>query len=182
MLAGVCGGLAMYFAIDPTIVRLVFAIVTLTTGLGLIIYPILWAVMPREPERTPAAFGPIDTIVQPRVSEMPRYERAAVPSERYAFDPMTGEPTRTPTTGSTVSLGKDAVYAEQQPYAAQQPIYDAPPLAQQPSIRRKRLNWVGIVLVGFGAMILADQLGINTDIIFPIILMAIGGLLIWRRS
>src|SRR5215211_5604527 len=47
IVAGVCGGLAEYFAIDPVIVRLIFVLVTLTSGIGLFIYPILWLVMPK---------------------------------------------------------------------------------------------------------------------------------------
>ncbi|HWQ15261.1 MAG TPA: PspC domain-containing protein, partial [Roseiflexaceae bacterium] len=47
VIAGVCGGLAEYFHIDPVIVRLVFVLVTLTSGLGLIVYPVLWMVMPK---------------------------------------------------------------------------------------------------------------------------------------
>lgn len=50
MLAGVCGGLAQYIGIDPTIVRLVWAIVTLFTGvaLGIIIYIICALVIPKD--------------------------------------------------------------------------------------------------------------------------------------
>jgi phage shock protein C len=47
IIAGVCGGLAEYFGIDPVIVRLIFVLVALTTGVGLLIYPILWLVMPK---------------------------------------------------------------------------------------------------------------------------------------
>jgi len=47
IIAGVCGGLAEYFVIDPVIVRLIFVLVTLTSGIGLLVYPILWLVMPR---------------------------------------------------------------------------------------------------------------------------------------
>ncbi|NTV66030.1 MAG: PspC domain-containing protein, partial [Oscillochloris sp.] len=47
MIAGVCGGLAEYFNIDPVIVRLIFVLVTLTSGLGLPVYLVLWIVMPR---------------------------------------------------------------------------------------------------------------------------------------
>ena len=47
VVAGVCGGLAEYFAIDPVIVRLIFVLVTLTSGIGLLVYPILWLVMPK---------------------------------------------------------------------------------------------------------------------------------------
>jgi phage shock protein C len=47
IVAGVCGGLAEYFVIDPVIVRLIFVLVTLTSGIGLLVYPILWLVMPK---------------------------------------------------------------------------------------------------------------------------------------
>ncbi len=46
MIAGVCGGLGLYFAIDPVIVRLLFVVLAMTTGLTIILYPILWLVMP----------------------------------------------------------------------------------------------------------------------------------------
>ena len=47
IIAGVCGGLAEYFGLDPVIVRLIFVLVTLTTGIGFIVYPVLWLVMPK---------------------------------------------------------------------------------------------------------------------------------------
>lgn len=49
MVAGVCGGLAEYFDIDATLVRALFVIVTLLGGSGLLIYIILWLVMPEAP-------------------------------------------------------------------------------------------------------------------------------------
>jgi phage shock protein C len=48
MIAGVSGGLAEYFNIDPTIVRLIFVITALAGGPGLLVYLILWFVMPEE--------------------------------------------------------------------------------------------------------------------------------------
>lgn len=48
MLAGVCGGLGEYFNIDPVIVRLIFVLVTLTSFIGLFLYPILWLLMPKS--------------------------------------------------------------------------------------------------------------------------------------
>src|SRR5262245_44827421 len=47
IIAGVCGGLAEYFGVDPVIVRLIFVLVTLTTGIGVLLYPVLWLVMPK---------------------------------------------------------------------------------------------------------------------------------------
>jgi phage shock protein C len=48
MLAGVCAGLAAYFGIDVTLVRLGFAVFTIFWGLGALIYLIAWAVIPEE--------------------------------------------------------------------------------------------------------------------------------------
>ncbi len=50
MIAGVCGGIAEYFDIDPVIVRIVAAILLLPGGLpGLLPYVILWVVVPLDP-------------------------------------------------------------------------------------------------------------------------------------
>lgn len=49
MLFGVCGGIAEYFDIDPTIVRLIVAALVLGMGSGLIIYLVAAIVMPKNP-------------------------------------------------------------------------------------------------------------------------------------
>lgn len=49
VLGGVAGGLAQYFNIDPIIVRILFVVFTLTHGMGLLLYIILWVVVPEEP-------------------------------------------------------------------------------------------------------------------------------------
>ena len=46
MIAGVCAGLAEQFGISVTILRLAFVLGTLMGGPGLVIYLVLWAVMP----------------------------------------------------------------------------------------------------------------------------------------
>lgn len=50
MLAGVCGGLGAYFDIDPTLIRLLFVLSTLFSGLGILIYLAMWFIVPEEPE------------------------------------------------------------------------------------------------------------------------------------
>ena len=49
MIGGVCGGLAEYFSLDPTIVRVGFAVLTVASlGLGgVLVYIIVWAITPR---------------------------------------------------------------------------------------------------------------------------------------
>jgi phage shock protein C len=46
MVAGVAAGLADYMNLDPTIVRLLFVLLALAGGPGILIYLILWVVMP----------------------------------------------------------------------------------------------------------------------------------------
>lgn len=46
IIGGVCAGLGLYFGIDPVIVRLLFVVLGLTTGLTVVLYPILWVIMP----------------------------------------------------------------------------------------------------------------------------------------
>jgi phage shock protein C len=48
MFAGVAAGLAQYFGVDVTIMRLVFVLAVLS-GLSPLVYVILWIVMPEEP-------------------------------------------------------------------------------------------------------------------------------------
>ena len=49
MIAGVCGGLASYFHLDPTIVRLVFILLFLAGASGVLVYLVLWLITPLEP-------------------------------------------------------------------------------------------------------------------------------------
>lgn len=46
MLGGVCSGIANYFDIDPVIVRLIFVVMFLGLGVGLLAYIIAWIVVP----------------------------------------------------------------------------------------------------------------------------------------
>lgn len=50
MLAGVCGGLGEYFNLDPTLIRVLFAVAVLAGfGTGIVIYIVLAIIMPPRP-------------------------------------------------------------------------------------------------------------------------------------
>jgi len=53
MIAGVCGGLASYIGIDPTLVRLLFVLGLFAVGGTFFAYIVMMIVIPEEP--TPAA-------------------------------------------------------------------------------------------------------------------------------
>ncbi len=48
MIAGVAAGIANYFNIDSTIVRLIFVVTALTGGPGILAYLIMWVLMPED--------------------------------------------------------------------------------------------------------------------------------------
>lgn len=45
-IAGVCGGLADYLDVDPTVVRIIFLLLLLTASMGFWIYLAIWIVAP----------------------------------------------------------------------------------------------------------------------------------------
>lgn len=204
MIGGVCGGLAEYFNIDPVIVRLIFVLVTLTSGLGLLIYPVLWIIMPKaglpvnsspyipqSPEEWHTRMRAIgqeanqlgQEVREVLLREQPVHAQRRVdapstygeipPASSYRFDPLTGEPIQpqAPTTGQTISLHVD-------PSNLQHVDQRAP---AQPVPPRKRWHRIGILLIGFGVLFFADQIGIDLDLIFPLMMILGGFLLLFRK-
>jgi phage shock protein PspC (stress-responsive transcriptional regulator) len=49
-LAGVCGGLAQYFNLDATLIRVLFIVLAVLGGAGLVIYLAMWIIVPNEPQ------------------------------------------------------------------------------------------------------------------------------------
>ncbi len=49
MIGGVCAGLGEYFSTDPTIIRLIFVLLTLAGLSGVLIYIIMWIIVPIKP-------------------------------------------------------------------------------------------------------------------------------------
>lgn len=52
MIAGVCGGLAEYFDMDPTWIRLLFVLLFFLGGSALLIYVVMWIIVPEAPTDT----------------------------------------------------------------------------------------------------------------------------------
>jgi phage shock protein C len=80
MIAGVAAGVARYLNTDPTIVRLIFVLLALS-GPGILIYPLLWAVMPSEaapPLGTPQPGGQVFV--------------STGATQRLRIDPLSGAP------------------------------------------------------------------------------------------
>jgi len=55
ILGGVCGGIAEYFGIDPSLVRIAWVILTLAAGSGILLYLLAWLIIPSSPNATSSA-------------------------------------------------------------------------------------------------------------------------------
>lgn len=68
-IAGVCGGIGEYFDIDPTIVRLVWAICTCVAGSGILLYIVAALILP-EGTDVPGAPQPRKDDNDPNIIDM----------------------------------------------------------------------------------------------------------------
>jgi phage shock protein PspC (stress-responsive transcriptional regulator) len=55
MIGGVCAGIAEYFDVDPTWIRLLAVLLIFASGFGLVAYIVAWVVIPRGPLANPAS-------------------------------------------------------------------------------------------------------------------------------
>lgn len=138
ILGGVCGGLAEYFNLDPTLVRLVFVLLALAGGAGLLVYIILWIIMPRHSQlEAREVVGENIADIKKRLVELESGVKTAVTGEK----------------------------AEEW--------------------KRSASFWLGVVLVALGLIFLFSSLDImrwwRWAVLWPVILILLGVLLVWRR-
>jgi phage shock protein C len=62
VIAGVCGGVAEYLAVDPTLVRVAFAVMTLVGGAGILAYIVLLILMPQPGQPAPFTKAPPTSV------------------------------------------------------------------------------------------------------------------------
>jgi len=75
MIGGVCAGLSDYFKVEPSIVRLIFLLALILKGGGLLIYIVLWIVLPKKDNANPIVSSftqpPLDTTTFMPVKKSP---------------------------------------------------------------------------------------------------------------
>lgn len=81
MLTGVCGGIAEYLDIDPTVVRVAFVVATLLTWpMAILLYLALAFIMPERPEEPEAPLAPQERSAPPAEAP-PASPEPEMPSE-----------------------------------------------------------------------------------------------------
>jgi len=168
IVGGVCSGLAAYFGLDALLVRIVFVILAFLPpglGIGVMLYLALWFLM-EPPEGAPSS---ATRNIGARLRAM---------GDELREDFRTGFRTR------------DNATATPTPADSPPPPGAATPPARGgwwgPALRdRPRGLWAGIILIALGAYLLIDNLGllrsIRWDIVGPVVLIAVGLLVLARR-
>lgn len=80
MIAGVAGGLAAYFGIDPLFIRLGLIVLALMNGFGALLYLALWLIVPNE-----GSLSEGRSTVQEAVAEMQAYVETMLTQIRSAI-------------------------------------------------------------------------------------------------
>ena len=154
MLGGVAAGVAEYFDIDPTIVRLIFVLSIFVGGAGIIAYIIMWIVVPKGP---------------------------FVPYNMNANIPPQNQEPATETDSNSTNGGSSGTEPATPP-KTETPPDPNPDYSQSHKMHHEKhgVTW-GIVLVVFGLFLLANNMidRIHFHDIFPVVLIVLGiGLLI----
>jgi len=165
IIGGVCSGLAAYFGVDPLLVRVVFVILALVPpSIGILLYLVLWFLM-EPPQGTP-----------------PSTSRSA--SDRLR---SMGDDIRQDFRGGFSRSQEGGTHPDPTPHP------DPPPQGGRekfgrwgpPYGNRPPGLWFGIILIVLGAYFLLTNLGIfsnvHWEIVWPVILIALGVLLLLRR-
>lgn len=160
ILGGVCSGLAAGFHIDPLWVRLGFVLLAFLQGVGLLIYIVLWLVMPEQvegQEGTRSGFDSMSADIRRIGAEF-----------RGTFGGSTSSKTETGSSSSTTTTSETSA----SPTA---------PLSSPAAPAGRQSIVLGAILVVVGVIILGANTGlVQWSIIWPAVLIVLGALLLAR--
>jgi phage shock protein PspC (stress-responsive transcriptional regulator) len=194
VIGGVAGGVAEYLDVDPSIVRIVWAVLAIVTGgIFFVLYIVMWIVVP-EGAQVPGA-----PRYQPGPGAMPGWTPPVSGPTAPVAPAAPADPSAPPDVATAAAMPPAdtvegaGVAPAVEPFAAPaEPVagwnaYGAP----EAHHRRRGSGGAmifGLVLIVLGAWFLIDQYvpGIDSDLLWPIALVLIGGALLFismrRRS
>jgi phage shock protein C len=191
MWAGVAGGLAEYFDLDPNLVRILWVAATIVShGAGVAVYILLWVILPRD-DRPPE---PESHAWRDWSQEFHTETQRLAEEARRVADDVRGtgqgwrapESAASPTSGDPATdKGVPAAYASQQP---SEPAWwaESERRVEHHRGRGRHPRSTGIVLVTLGVLLLAANAGvfswIDWSTMWPVIFIGLGVILLARRS
>jgi len=198
MWAGVAGGLAEYFDLDPALVRLLWvATAVVTGGLAVPLYFLAWIILPRDDRPPVTGQQQWRDWSQEFHSET---QRLAEEARRMAGEVREASQSwREPESAAQSSQPRDPATDKASATAYTPTSYTPPPYAPPPSepwvapqdLEPHRRHHgpprsAGVVLVGLGVLLLAANAGIFTFInwstMWPLILIGLGVILLAKQT
>ncbi|HEY1015886.1 MAG TPA: PspC domain-containing protein, partial [Herpetosiphonaceae bacterium] len=162
-IAGVCGGLGQYFGLDPIIVRFGFLALAFFAGVGFILYPIMWLVMPRDTTQGTQNWGQGFQEMRDHVQQVASGLHGAVkPGAGAQFDPMTGRPLNTeaprfdPYTGQPIPMNVANVGETAVPITNAGPSAGSAPSGVPANVQERRKRFLGMALMGAGILAVSN--------------------------
>jgi phage shock protein PspC (stress-responsive transcriptional regulator) len=159
IVAGVCSGLAAYFGVNLVLVRVIFIILTVAQGVGIILYLALWFLMDPAEGRPGSASRTIGDRVRAMNDEL---------REDFRTGFWRSQESGTPHPDPAAQGGREKFGRWGPPYGNRPPGL-----------------WAGIILIVLGAYFLLTNLGvlsnIRWDLFWPAVLIVLGILLLVRR-
>jgi phage shock protein PspC (stress-responsive transcriptional regulator) len=163
VIGGVAGGIAEYFNIDPTIVRILFVLLTIFGGGGVLIYLVMWIAVPEKY----SIYPPFTNFNRTESSGTTDYKTSGSGS----FDN---------TSGSTGSTGRGETYTGYTPGSVPPKMKtDTPPV---PNSGLDGSLIAGIILIIMGGFFLVERFvpAINFSDFWPLLIIVIGLFLIFK--
>jgi phage shock protein PspC (stress-responsive transcriptional regulator) len=118
LIGGVCGGLADYLNMDATLVRILTVLVSLFTGVPVILYIIALFLIPEDTATSAPSYPPVTGV-----QDAPSYQTSAAPPAEPAYAPF---PEATPTPTPQRSTADDAIWGTEGPPWEQRDAESAP--------------------------------------------------------
>jgi phage shock protein PspC (stress-responsive transcriptional regulator) len=166
IIGGVCSGLAEGFHVEVLWVRLAFVVLGFINGVGLLLYIVLWVLMPeRAGYRPPGqnAFESMGTDIKRAWADL-KSQFGSGPPAPAASAAATGAAPSAPSPSVAVATEGPAL----------------PPATPQPVTRTPTFIF-GAILVVLGIAFLAANSGVTWDVILPAALIALGVVLLVRN-
>jgi phage shock protein C len=161
IVGGVCSGLADGLHVDTIWVRVAFVALAFAQGIGVIVYVVLWVIMPERVQDRPAGRTAFDSMADD--------VKRAWADLRSQFG---SRPPTSPSSYPTAAAAPSAVAADPNAPASPATTQSVPPA---PASTHHQSLVLGVILVLIGLAFLGSNTGfVNWSVIWPVALIALG--------